>query len=36
MLSGGNPQLLADAPTQPIPICGLMGCQDHHHSPGLA
>ena len=24
------------APTQTIPICGLMGCQDHYCSPGLA
>ena len=23
-------------PTQPIPFCGLMGCQDHYRSPGLA
>ena len=24
------------APTQPIPICELMGCQDHYSSPGMA
>ena len=29
----GNPH---HAPTQPIPTCGLMGCQDHYRSPGLA